>query len=65
MEKKSELVLTVYPSPQITNSIIEPYNSNLSTHSLLEHTDVEWYKSRRLLDIDNVDVTEFQIKLVP
>ena len=53
MEKKSELVLTFYPSPQITNSIVEPYNSILSTHSLLEHTDMEWYKSRRLLDIDN------------
>ena len=54
MEKKSELVLTFYPSPQIINSIVEPYNSILSTHSLLlEHTDFEWYKSRRLLDIDN------------
>ena len=65
MEKKSELGLTVYPSPQIINSIVEPYNSILSTHSLLEHIDVEWYKSRRQLDIDNVDVTEFQTNLEP
>ena len=63
--KKSELGLTVYPSPQITNSIVEPYISILSTYSLLKHTDIEWYKSRRLLDIVNVDVTEFQTSLVP
>ena len=63
--KKSELGLTAYPSPLITNSIVEPYNSILSTHSLLEHIDVEWYKSRRQLDFDNVDVTEFQTNLAP
>ena len=62
--KKSELRLTVYPSLQIINSIVEPYNSILSTHSLLKHTDIEWYKSRRQLDIDSVDVTEFQTNLV-
>ena len=65
MEKKIELGLTAYPSPQIINSIVEPYNSILSTHSLLEHIDVEWYKSRRQLDIDNADMTEFQTNLAP
>ena len=63
--KKSELGLTVYPSPQIINSIVEPYNSILSTHSLFEHTDIEWYKSRNQLDIDNADMTEFQTNLAP
>ena len=62
-KKKSELGLTVYPSSQIINSIVEPYNSILSTHSLLEHTDIEWYKSRNQLDIDNADMTEFQTNL--
>ena len=38
--KKSKLGFTVYPSPQISNAVVEPYNSILSTHSLLEHTDV-------------------------
>ncbi|KAH9290316.1 hypothetical protein KI387_034433, partial [Taxus chinensis] len=38
--KKSKLGFTVYPSPQVSTSVIEPYNSVLSTHSLLEHTDV-------------------------
>ena len=65
MEKKSELGLTVYPSPQIINSIVEPYNSIFLTHSLLEHIDIEWYKSRRQLNFDNVDMTEFQTNLVP
>ena len=38
--KKSKLGFTIYPSPQISNAVVEPYNSVLSTHSLLEHTDV-------------------------
>lgn len=38
--KKSKLGFTVYPSPQVSTSVVEPYNSVLSTHSLLEHTDV-------------------------
>ena len=28
------------PRPQISTAVVEPYNSVLSTHSLLEHTDV-------------------------
>ncbi|GFY89500.1 tubulin alpha-2 chain [Actinidia rufa] len=38
--KKSKLGFTVYPSPQVSTSVVEPYNSVLSSHSLLEHTDV-------------------------
>ncbi|KAJ7227706.1 hypothetical protein O6H91_Y461900 [Diphasiastrum complanatum] len=38
--KKSKLGFTVYPSPQFSTSVVEPYNSVLPTHSLLEHTDV-------------------------
>ena len=38
--KKSKLGFTVYPSPQVSTTVVEPYNSVLSTHSLLEHTDV-------------------------
>ncbi|CAH1450474.1 unnamed protein product [Lactuca virosa] len=38
--KKSKLGFTVYPSPQVSTSVVEPYNNVLSTHSLLEHTDV-------------------------
>ncbi|KAL4453337.1 hypothetical protein ABPG74_017544 [Tetrahymena malaccensis] len=38
--KKSKLGFTIYPSPQISNIIVEPYNSVLSTHFMLEHNDV-------------------------
>ena len=38
--KKSKLDFCVYPSPKISTAVVEPYNSVLSTQSLLEHTDV-------------------------
>jgi tubulin alpha len=38
--KKSKLGFTVYPSPHVSTSVVEPYNSVLSTHALLEHTDI-------------------------
>ena len=38
--KKSKLDFCIYPSPEVSTSVVEPYNSVLSTHSLLEHTDV-------------------------
>ena len=38
--KKSKLGFTIYPSPQVSTAVVEPYNSVLSTHALLEHTDV-------------------------
>jgi len=38
--KKSKIGFTIYPSPQVSTAVVEPYNSVLSTHALLEHTDV-------------------------
>jgi tubulin alpha len=38
--KKSKLGFTIYPSPQVSTAVVEPYNAVLATHSLLEHTDV-------------------------
>jgi tubulin alpha len=37
--KKSKLDFCIYPSPQVSTAVVEPYNSVLSTHALLEHTD--------------------------
>ena len=37
--KKSKHTFTVYPSPQLSTSTVEPYNAVLSTHSLIEYTD--------------------------
>ena len=38
--KKTKLGFTVMPSPQVSTAVVEPYNSVLSTHSMLEHQDV-------------------------
>jgi len=38
--RKSKLSFAISPSPQVSTSVVEPYNSVLSTHSLLEHADV-------------------------
>merc|ERR1712039_639111 len=38
--KLSKLAFTIYPSPQISTAVIEPYNSVLTTHMLLDHTDI-------------------------
>lgn len=37
--KKSKLEFCVYPAPQLSTSIVEPYNSVLTTHTTLEHSD--------------------------
>lgn len=63
--KKSKLGFTIYPSPQVSNAVVEPYNSVLSTHSLLEHTDVAvmldneatYDLCRRSLDIERPTYT--------
>merc|ERR1712232_810163 len=38
--KKSKLGFEVYPSPTISTCVVEPYNSLLTTHWLLDHTEV-------------------------
>jgi tubulin alpha len=37
--KKSKLEFCVYPAPQTATSVVEPYNSILTTHTTLEHAD--------------------------
>lgn len=36
--KKAKLEFAVYPAPQISTAVVEPYNSILTTHTTLEHT---------------------------
>merc|ERR1711975_162531 len=38
--KKSKLSFTVWSCPQVSTAVVEPYNTVLCVHSLLEHTDV-------------------------
>lgn len=37
--KKSKLEFAIYPAPQVSTAVVEPYNSILTTHCTLEHTD--------------------------
>ncbi|KAH3661658.1 hypothetical protein OGAPHI_006508 [Ogataea philodendri] len=37
--KKSKLEFAVYPAPQVSTSVVEPYNTVLTTHTTLENAD--------------------------
>ncbi|EJW72303.1 hypothetical protein WUBG_16790, partial [Wuchereria bancrofti] len=39
MDKKSKLEFSIYPAPRISTAVVEPYNSVLTTHTTLEHSD--------------------------
>merc|ERR1711964_180401 len=38
--KKTKIGFEIYPWPQISTAIVDPYNALLSTHWLLDHTEV-------------------------
>merc|ERR1711992_388544 len=38
--KKSKLGFEVYPSPTQSTCVVEPYNALLTTHWLLDHTEI-------------------------
>ncbi|XP_043244629.1 tubulin alpha-1D chain-like [Amphibalanus amphitrite] len=40
--KKSKLSFSIYPAPEVSTAVVEPYNAVLFTHTTLEHTDVEF-----------------------
>lgn len=37
--KISKLQFSVYPAPQISTAVVEPYNSVLTTHFTFDHSD--------------------------
>ena len=37
--KRSKLEFSIYPAPQVSTAVVEPYNSILTTHTTLEHSD--------------------------
>ncbi|XP_067931025.1 uncharacterized protein [Watersipora subatra] len=63
--KKSKLEFAVYPAPQISTAVVEPYNSILTTHTTLEHSDCAFMVDneaiydicRRNLDIERPTYT--------
>lgn len=38
--KKSKLCFSIFPSPKLATAVVEPYNSVLTSHALLEHAEV-------------------------
>ncbi|KAI5944026.1 Tubulin alpha chain-like 3 [Manis javanica] len=38
-DRKTKLEFSVYPAPRISTTVVEPYNSILTTHSTIEHLD--------------------------
>ncbi|XP_072019287.1 tubulin alpha chain-like [Amphiura filiformis] len=63
--RKSKLEFAVYPSPHMSSAVVEPYNSILTTHTTLEHTDCAFMVDneaiydicRRNLDIERPTFT--------
>ena len=50
--KKSKLSFTVWTCPQLATAVVEPYNTVLCVHLLLEHTDVTvMYDNEALYEI--------------
>ncbi|XP_006891944.1 PREDICTED: tubulin alpha chain-like 3 [Elephantulus edwardii] len=37
--KKTKLEFSVYPAPRVSSTVVEPYNSILTTHSTIEYSD--------------------------
>merc|ERR1712228_379722 len=57
--KKTKLSFTIWACPQVATAVVEPYNTVLCVHSLLEHTDVTiMYDNEALYDIcrRNLDI---------
>ena len=63
--KKSKLEFSINPAPQIATAVVEPYNSILTTHTTLEHSDCAFMVDneaiydicRRNLDIERPTYT--------
>merc|ERR1711871_108272 len=63
--KKSKLEFAVYPAPQVSTAVVEPYNSILTCHTTLEHSDCAFLMDnealydvcRRNLDIERPTYT--------
>ncbi|KAK5973204.1 Tubulin alpha chain [Trichostrongylus colubriformis] len=63
--KKSKLEFSIYPAPQVSTAVVEPYNSILTTHTTLEHSDCAFMVDneaiydicRRNLDVERPSYT--------
>jgi len=63
--KKSKLEFAIYPAPQVSTAVVEPYNAILTTHTTLEHSDCAFMVDneaiydicRRNLDVERPSYT--------
>ncbi|XP_013209120.1 tubulin alpha-1B chain-like [Microtus ochrogaster] len=63
--QKSKLEFSIYPAPQVSTAVVEPYNSILTTYTTLEHSDCAFMVDneaiydicRRNLDIERPTYT--------
>jgi tubulin alpha len=63
--KKAKLEFSIYPAPQVSTSVVEPYNSTLCAHTTLEHSDCAFMVDneaiydicRRNLDVERPSYT--------
>ena len=58
--KKSKLSFSIYPAPQVSTAIVEPYNAILYTHTTLEHCDVSFLvDNQAIYDLckNNLEIT--------
>merc|ERR1719361_1404951 len=74
--KKSKLGFSIYPAPQVSTALVEPYNAVLYTHTTLEHCDCAFLvDNQAIYDLckDNLQIPAptytnlngFQTNLVP
>uniref|UniRef100_A0A8C7NSN9 Tubulin alpha chain n=1 Tax=Oncorhynchus mykiss TaxID=8022 RepID=A0A8C7NSN9_ONCMY len=63
--KKSKLEFAIYPAPQVSTAVVEPYDSILTTHTTLDHSDCAFMVDneaiydicRRNLDVERPSYT--------
>jgi tubulin alpha len=58
--KKTKLEFNIYPAPQISTAVVEPYNSILTTHTTIENSDCSFiFDNEAIFDIcrRNLDIS--------
>ena len=60
--KKSKLEFAIYPAPEISSAVVEPYNSILTTHTTLEHSGKLLKTHTARFQVDDCYITSQPIK---
>ncbi len=62
--KKSKLEFSIYPAPQVSTAVVEPYNAILSTHTTLEHSDCDLMVDKRPFTISVVETSTSSVTVL-